>query len=118
MTHGNSSCKNDISVAVVPLDISFGDTNANLRAATESVKRLDGTHDIIVLPELFSTGYANNPGAMHELAETDNGITMDAVREMAACSGAAVAGSMAASGSNGMCYNRAFFVEPDGHATF
>ena len=118
MTHGNSSCKNDISVAVVPLDISFGDTNANLRAATESVKRLDGTHDIIVLPELFSTGYANNPGAMHELAETDNGITMDAVREMAVCSKAAVTGSMAASGSNGMCYNRAFFVEPDGHATF
>ncbi len=103
----------ELTVAALPVDIAFADREANLAAASDMAARLPHPVDIIVLPELFSTGYVNDPAAMRALAEPDDGPTMECVRHMARQHDCAVAGSFAA-GDAGSVYNRAFLVAPDG----
>lgn len=105
-------------MATVPLDIAFGDRESNLAAAADAVGRIGTRSDIVVLPELFSTGYTNNADEMRALADEQEGPTLAAVRAMAAGCGCAVGGSYAARCSDGGIYNLAFFVTPDGHAEF
>ncbi len=67
--------------------------------------------DLIVLPEMFTTGFATEPQGA---AEPDGGAaTLDWMRSVAARTGAAVAGSVAVE-ERGRFYNRLYFVRPDG----
>jgi predicted amidohydrolase len=67
--------------------------------------------DLIVLPEMFTTGFVVSPAGV---AETNGGVeTLTWMLSMAARTGAAVAGSVAVEEA-GRFYNRLFFVRPDG----
>ncbi|MDE6454040.1 MAG: nitrilase family protein [Muribaculaceae bacterium] len=107
----------ELTVAVCPVDIAFGNVEANIAAARHAILDAHVKADIYVLPELFSTGYSNSPEAMHALASPDDGAAAAAVAEIARLTDAAVCGSFAAKDSDGRCYNRAFFTEPSGHTT-
>ena len=65
--------------------------------------------DLIVLPEFFAVGFTSNTA----LAEEEDGPTLRWMRALAACSGAAVTGSVPAAVS-GKVFNRMYFVCPDG----
>ncbi|MDE6109220.1 MAG: nitrilase family protein [Muribaculaceae bacterium] len=103
----------DITIAALPVDIAFADHEANLAAARTMAASVAQPVDIMVLPELFSSGYTNDPAAMHALAEDDGGPAMQTVRHIARTHGCAVAGSFAAL-ENGRYFNRAFLIAPDG----
>ncbi len=67
--------------------------------------------DLVVLPEMFTTGFAVEPAGV---AEADAGAeTLAWMRSVAARLNAAVAGSVAVE-ENGRYFNRLFFVKPDG----
>ncbi len=73
--------------------------------------------DIVVLPELFSTGFIDDPALMETIAETNGGNTIHTITELARKYNVAIAGSMAARTGHRF-YNRAFFIEPSGEETY
>lgn len=106
-----------MKIAVLPLDIVAGDKKANLDAFAAGMDKLAADTDLVVLPELFSTGFTSDRERMAELAESNGGDTMALVGEMARRRNMAVCGSFLAR-TAGRIYNRAFFVEPSGDETY
>lgn len=106
-----------LTVAALQLDIVKGDRQANLNMVVEAVAQLEPKPDVVVLPELFTTGCVNDPTSARSLAESVNGATMQALKELAARERVAVCGSFLASEGDGL-FNRAFFVEPSGDTTW
>lgn len=66
--------------------------------------------DLIVLPEMFSTGFTMHPKAV---AETMQGETISWLQHLAKAKNAAITGSLVIE-ENGNYYNRLVFVFPDG----
>ena len=67
--------------------------------------------DLIVLPEMFSTGFTMNASA---LAETMDGASIAWMRKTAAKKNCAITGSLIIS-ENGNFYNRLIWMKPDGN---
>lgn len=108
---------NILKVATAALDIAWGDPEANLANVGRTLQLLGPDVDLLVLPELFSTGYVGDPSVLPELAQSGGGSTIANLTAQAARSGVAIAGSFLACSGN-KYYNRAFFIEPSGEQTF
>lgn len=108
---------NSLKVCVVPLDTTPVDVSANLSSTAYALNEVESDTDLVVLPELFTTGFTADKTLCKSLAETSGGKTMDAVRRWAQYFGFAIAGSFMAQ-ENGKIFNRAFFAEPSGDMTF
>lgn len=106
-----------LNVALLPLPIKWADKQANFDAVETSMEHLLAGTDVLVLPELFSTGYVDDPLLMRDMAEQTDGETMAKIRQWAAAHSVAVGGSFLAM-EDGRLYNRGFFVEPSGETTF
>ena len=107
-----------LKVAALSLDILTGDTDENLYNAAHVIQRVDRDTDLIVLPELFSTGWQADSTFVDTLAEDfESSPTLAAIRQWAAQRHCAIAGSMLARDNNRHVYNRAFLVEPSGEVT-
>lgn len=106
-----------LKVSIIPLDMTYSDKEANIRAAGAMFASLPAATDIAVLPELFSTGYIPDKDAALSLAEPNDGPAMAFATAMATAYSCAVAGSFLAK-ADGKVFNRAFFVEPSGDIHF
>lgn len=106
-----------IRVAALPLDIKWADKEANFKTVSEDFEKLPSGTDIVVLPELFSTGYADDEVLLRDMAERNTQQTIDYIKELAAKYSVAIAGSFLAS-TPPHIYNRAFFIEPNGDETY
>jgi len=93
--------------------LHWEDAAANRAMFAEKLAALKGTTDIVVLPELFTTGFSMRS---QELAETMAGATVAWMREQARSVDAAIYGSAIIS-EGGMYFNRGLFVEPSGKIT-
>lgn len=91
--------------------LAWEDIDANLQQFSQKLAGLakDRT-DLILLPEMFTTGFSMNAQA---LAETMDGKTVAWMQEMAAAKGAVVCGS-AIIREGEHCFNRLLWVRPDG----
>lgn len=98
-----------LRVTLVQYDIAWEDKQKNLNRIESIVSDLAGQTDLIVLPEMFSTGFSMNS---RNLAEPVSGTTISKVKEWAESSGAAICGSFIAE-DGGDYYNRGFFITPD-----
>lgn len=101
----------------LPLDIVWADREANLAALRAEMEKLPSGVDLVVLPELFSTGFINDARLLTDLPETNTETTLRTLHELAQRHNCAIAGSFLARTANKV-YNRAFFVEPSGDETF
>lgn len=108
---------NLLRIAALPLDIALGDRQANLAAVHNALATLPTATDIVLLPELFSTGFIPDAEAARTVAETNGGDTIAAIQRWANKYGCAFAGSFLAQTASRL-YNRAFFIEPNGDETF
>lgn len=106
-----------LKVATASLDITPGDKNANLDRLKKCVLEVAKDVDLIVVPELFSTGFSSNQEKMAELAETNGGNTVSELRRLAMENNIAICGSFLVKTGTAI-YNRAFFIEPNGDETF
>lgn len=69
--------------------------------------------DMIILPEMFTTGFCTSPKGVAEKADT---VTLEWMRMVAKEKNAAIGGSVATV-EDGIYYNRFHFVKPDGEYT-
>lgn len=101
-----------MKATLMQIDLSWADPEENMRRNDERLSKLSGT-DLVVLPEMFSTGFATEPSGIAE----KSGLTLDWMCRRAGEYGFALAGSVATE-ENGRFFNRFYFVEPSGKVTF
>lgn len=107
-----------LKVCSIPYDIIQGSKHENIISIASRLREVEPDTDIVVLPELFTTGFISDPAQLADLAETDDGHTVDTLRRWAQFFGVALAGSFLATDGAGHYYNRGFFIEPGGDTTF
>lgn len=108
----------NLNVSLIELDIAWADRRANLDRLAQLMKTLPDGTDLVVVPELFSTGFiTDNRELAASLAERNTGDTIAELHGLAEQHRVAIAGSFLAA-TAAQLYNRAFFVEPNGEDTF
>lgn len=101
----------DLSVALVQTDLHWQDKTANLAMLEEKIWTLKNSCDLIVLPEMFPTGFSMDSAT---LAEPMNLQVHKWMKQLAAQTGSVITGTVIIS-EGGNYYNRLLWVEPDGH---
>ena len=106
----------NLRVALIEDSIEWGDKYANLEQLGCNIKNVSDETDLVVLPELFTTGFIVDEQA-RDLAERNTGDTIRYLKDLARYYNVAIAGSFLASTASQL-YNRAFFIEPNDDETF
>jgi len=105
---------NDLRVTTVQADLVWENAEANRTAFTDHLLPLSGKTDLIILPEMFSTGFSMNAAA---LAETMDGPTVQWMLEMAKRTEAVVTGSLIMKDGEHY-YNRLIWMPPNGSVQY
>jgi omega-amidase len=100
----------DLTVTIVQTDLHWQDIDANLDMFTTKLDRVDSLCDLILLPEMFSTGFSMEAAA---LAEPMEGKAVRWLRHQARIRGIDMAGSLMIV-ENGRYLNRLVWGRPDG----
>jgi predicted amidohydrolase len=100
----------DLRVTLVQAELAWLDPAANRERFAEKILPLAGTTDLIVLPEMFTTGFMMEP---ERWAEQANGHTVDWLRALAGKTQATITGSVATRDGD-RYYNRLLWVAPNG----
>lgn len=99
-----------MNIALIQFNPVWENIEANLKTLTTKINSITEKVDLIVLPEMFSTGFSMSP---QPIAEAENGKTVQWMIEIAKSKQIAIAGSLIIV-ENEKYYNRLFFVFPDG----
>ena len=100
-----------LRVAILQYPIVWADKQANLRLTVNRIKRLKVKADVVLLPEMFSTGFCTD---RPDLAEPIDGLTMQTLQRVADETEVAVCGSFICSEQDeNTLYNRGFFIRPN-----
>ncbi|SEF80389.1 Carbon-nitrogen hydrolase [Algoriphagus boritolerans DSM 17298 = JCM 18970] len=100
----------EIRVALVQTDLHWQNKTANLAMLEEKIWSLKGKADLIVLPEMFPTGFSMDAA---KLAEPMNLTVCKWMKQLAAQTQATLTGSAIVS-EGGKFYNRLLWVSPEG----
>lgn len=93
--------------------LHWEDAAANRSMLAERIAHLKGTTDLIVLPEMFTTGFSMRSG---DLAEDMGGSTVRWICDQARRLDAAIYGSVIIA-EQGQRFNRGLFVKPNGEVS-
>lgn len=96
--------------ALIQSELFWEEKAGNLKAFKEKIHSIDFEHDVVVLPEMFTTGFSMNTLS---LAESMSGETMNWLKEMSINTGKHITGSFIAK-ENGNYFNRLIWMCPDG----
>ena len=100
----------ELQIALIQTELYWKDKVANLAMLEEKIWGIEEQVDLIILPEMFATGFSMD--AM-ELAEPMNLLVTKWMKQMATQRKAVVTGSVIIS-ENQSFYNRLLWVTPDG----
>lgn len=99
-----------LNVTIVQSELHWHDAAGNRDMFTRQIARVEEPTDLIVLPEMFTTGFTMEAPSQ---AEPMDGASVTWMRETAASTGAAICGSLVIrEGAN--YYNRYVCAEPGG----
>ena len=100
----------DLSVTLIQCELAWEQPADNRQQIGDIIAGLDEIPDLIVLPEMFTTGFSMNALAN---AEKPGGATEQWLRELAQRHDCALTGSIAVAAGEGV-YNRMLFATPEG----
>lgn len=103
--------KETLSVSLIQSHLHWENPLANRELFSEKISRLERKSDLIILPEMFTTGFTMNA---EDLAETESGESLQWMISEAKENQSAITGSVIIE-ENSKYYNRLFFVFPDGN---
>jgi predicted amidohydrolase len=99
-----------LNLSLVQADIVWEDKEANLKRYEECVKSIGSQREVVILPEMFSTGFSMNS---EKLAESMEGPTVAWMQEIARKYRCILTGSLIIE-DEGKYYNRLIWMQPDG----
>jgi omega-amidase len=102
-----------LNVTLVQPDIVWENSEANLEKYVKILKRV-GQTNLIVLPEMFTTGFSMNP---EKLKEKMDGSAVQWMKQLAKDKQSAVTGSLIIE-DGGAIYNRCLWVFPEGNLAY
>lgn len=100
----------DLTVTLIQPDLAWEAPEANMNHFTQKIDGMEASPDLIVLPEMFNTGFSVEPA---KVAETINGPTIRWMREQAEKTNAVIMGSLIIKDGNNY-YNRLVWMQPNG----
>jgi omega-amidase len=104
------SMQNELKIVGIQAALAWENPQQNRIFFEEKIKALDTDVDLIVLPEMFTTGFTMHP---EKVAEKMEGLSVSWMQKIAQEKQTALCGSLVIS-ENGAFYNRLVFVHPSG----
>ncbi len=101
---------NNLSVTLFQQNLFWENIEANISKFATLIKTSGQVSDLMVLPEMFSTGFSMQP---EKFSQTMDGSALSCMKAWAKESNAVVCGSLIIS-EKGKFFNRFVWVEPDG----
>ncbi len=102
--------KKELQVTIIQAQLYWENKESNRVQFSKKIKELNNKTNLIILPEMFTTGFTMNA---KKLAEPEQGETLNWMQNEAIHNNCAITGSIIIS-ENGNYFNRLFFVFPDG----
>lgn len=100
----------DLEIAIVQADLEWESKNKNITHFTSLLDTLVGQPHLVILPEMFTTGFSMNA---LQMAEPESGPTLSWMLDIASSRGYAICGSYIVREGDTF-YNRLHFVTPSG----
>lgn len=100
----------DLKIALIQAKLVWEDHVANLRRFQKKIEQVPADVDLIVLPEMFSTGFSMTPA---RLAQRMDGSAVSWMKDRSRETAAHITGSLMIE-EEGRFYNRLIWVTPDG----
>jgi predicted amidohydrolase len=104
----------DLKVTFIQIDNHWHDVAANLALFGEKISQIEPETDIILLPEMFSTGFTME---VQKMAEKMDGKTVRWMTEQASKNRVLILGSIIIE-ENGKYFNRLVWMQPNGELDF
>lgn len=101
---------NNLLITVIQTDLLWENKAANLEMLGQKINAIKEKTEIVVLPEMFSTGFSMQPG---QFAETMDGETIQWMKKIAAHKKIILTGSVIIE-EEGKYYNRLIWMLPNG----
>lgn len=101
--------KNELRVSLIQTILEWEDPQSNLEAFSEKFEQLKGKTDLVIIPEMFTTGFSMNPQGIASDEEIH-----DYLKNQAAEGGFAIYGSSMFKKTEGGFVNRGMFATPKG----
>lgn len=101
----------NLTITLIQADMIWEQPEQNRNYFDRCFAALKNKQDLIILPEMFNTGFTMN---VQRFAENTDGETMEWVRDRSAKLNSVIAGSMIIA-ENGEYYNRLIWMQPDGN---
>ncbi|MFT5706904.1 MAG: omega-amidase [Oceanospirillaceae bacterium] len=105
---------NELRITTVQNVLYWEDEQANLQMFEQQLVSLQGQTDLVILPEMFNSGFSMSP---QNIAQFMQGSTVLWMREQASRLNAAICGSIAVE-EQGVYFNRFIFMRPSGEFEF
>jgi predicted amidohydrolase len=102
--------KEFLKTSIIQSNLFWEDVQSNLDMFSKKIGSISEKTDLIILPEMFTTGFTMNAS---KLAEEENGTTLHWMQHEAKKNHVAITGSIIVA-DKGSYFNRLFFVYPDG----
>jgi omega-amidase len=99
-----------LTFTLIQTDLSWEDKSTNLQMLEQKINSIKEKTEIVVLPEMFSTGFSMNPA---KLAETMNGETVEWMKRVAIHKKIILTGSVIIR-EEGNYFNRLVWMLPNG----
>lgn len=114
--HPREAEMSDLRTTLVQCDLRWEDPEANCRMLEQELDGIDGSQtDLIVLPEMFSTGFTMNSREMAEPMEESRAVAW--IQQQAIDRGCVVTGSVAVVEGEHY-FNRLIWARPDGSRAY
>lgn len=99
-----------MKIALIQAPLVWENAEENRKYFEEKMNSIQEEIDLVVLPEMFSTGFTMHP---ENVSETMDGETISLLKSLAKAKNTAITGSLIIR-ENGKFYNRLVFVFPSG----
>ena len=100
----------DLKITIIQSNLHWENKEMNLKMFSQKINNIAESTDLIILPEMFTTGFSMSP---QKFAESMSGPTVKWMQEKAKEKGCAITGSFICE-ENGNYFNRLVWMNADG----
>lgn len=104
----------DLKITLIQSDIHWHNIEANLMMFEEKISQISDPTDLILLPEMFNTGFTMS---VEQMSETMDDRTFQWMKRLSAQTNSLLIGSLIIE-DEGRYFNRLIWMEPDGTFDF